>query len=116
MRHALLYKAIDQFREIEAAGHMPELGAQAQKILAHLGLGDDIQVAPQRKLKLAATEQVQVARQLADRAARALRNRVKLALVRSEQGENAIGLAQVAAFENDRFAGVAMLLAHTGWS
>src|SRR5579885_2314950 len=116
MWHALLHKAIHQLREIEAAGHMPEFGAQAQKILAHLGLSDDIQIAPQRKLKLAAVEQVQVACQLADRAARAFRDRVKLPLVRSEQGDNAIGLAQVAAFENNRFAGVTMLLAHTGWS
>ena len=45
---AVFDEAIHQLGQVEAAGHVPEVVAQVQEILATLGLGNDIEVAAQR--------------------------------------------------------------------
>src|SRR6266567_481588 len=76
-----LDEAIYQLGEVEAAGHMPEVCTQVEKVLTALGLRHNVQVTAKRQLQLAAVQQVQVACQLADGAARAFSDDMHLALM-----------------------------------
>ncbi len=86
MLRMLLDEAIYQLGEVEATGHMPEVCTQVEKVLTALGLCHNVQVTAKRQLQLAAVQQVQVTRQLADGAARAFGDDMHLAFMGGKEG------------------------------
>src|SRR5205807_10185671 len=107
-------EAVNEFSEIETTGHVPETGTELEEVFTDFGLGDDVEVASKGDLQLAVTEEFKVAGFFADGAADAFGDGVKFAFGGGEEGEDTVGFAEVAAFEDDGFDGVAMLLSHNG--
>src|SRR5581483_923469 len=56
VRSIVLNKAVNQFGQIKAAGHMPEFGAQVGEVLVRLSLGHNIEVTPLSQVELAAAQ------------------------------------------------------------
>src|SRR5579863_2018463 len=108
----VFHKTIDQFSKVKAAGHMPEVGADMQEVLASLRLGYDVEVASQRQLQLGATEQIDVAGHFADRTACAFSDSMKFAFGGSEEGENTISFPKIGVLEYNGFSGIAVRLPH----
>jgi len=93
-------------------GGAEQVFPQGQVRLGHLRLGEDQQVAPAMKEHIGAGEQLHVAALACGRLARALGDGPQLAVARGEDGQQAVGLAEVHAAEDDRLGAEGALFAH----
>src|SRR5207237_9622447 len=83
----------------EAGG--PEVVAQADERVDRLDLGDDVEVAAVGEHELATGQQVEVAAEAAAGPPHALGDDADLAVVERVEGQDLVGLAEVAALQDD---------------
>src|SRR5437762_2270397 len=96
----------------QVAQSTPPLVALAHERVDRLDLGHDVEVAAVGEHELAAGQQVEVAAQAAAGPSHALGNDADLAVVERVEGQDLVGLAEVAALEDDGLGSVDPRLAH----
>ena len=94
-------ETVDEFRDIEAAAEAVDVVVQIGEGLDRFGLRDDIEAAASGDHKRGASERLEMAREFAAGAAKALGDDLDAPEARGEQHADFVGVAQAALSEDD---------------
>ena len=97
----LLDGAVGQLAEVPGRGRRLQPVAQAQPGVGHVHGGDDVQVPTARQDQVELGEGLHAATDAAARTPHALGDGPELAVLRRQQGDDAVGLAEVEVGEHD---------------
>lgn len=94
-------ETVDEFRDIEAAAEAIDVVMQIGEGLDRFGLGDDVQVAAGGDHEGGASERLQMPRELAAGATKALGDDLDASEARGEEHADLVGVAEAALSEDD---------------